>query len=224
MKILIVEDERKIASFLSQGLESEGFCVDIATDGESGLAFLKTEEYAVVILDVNLPKLNGVALCREYRQSGGQAAVLMLSAKDTVEDRVLGLNAGADDYVVKPFSLVELLARIRGLLRRTQSVKSEVLSAGDLSLNTATCAVFRHNKTIALSATELKLLRFMLENKGRVLSKPMILENVWGYSFNPDSNIVEVYIKYLRDKVDKGFDAPLIQTVHGMGYKICDPV
>jgi len=221
MKILIIEDEKKVVSFIKNGLKSEGFTVETAFDGEEGLFKAKEENYDLIILDIMLPKIDGVSLCKELRKSGKNLPIIMLTARDAVEDRIAGLNAGADDYLTKPFSFAELLARIHALSRRTPTLSSQAMQLADLMLDPAAYSVTRGKKRIELSPTEFKLLKYLLENPGRILSKTMLLEMVWGYDFSPESNIVDVYIKYLRDKVDKGFKKKLIQTVRGVGYKIC---
>lgn len=220
MKILIVEDEKKVTSFIKKGLKSEGYAVDDAPDGETGLFLAQEGEYDLIVLDLMLPKLDGLTICRKLRSAGKRMPIIMLTAKDTVDDRVGGLDAGADDYLTKPFSFAELLARIRALTRRHHGDESLRLTVGDLTLDPASHEVARGGKNILLSATEFKLLKYMMQNATRVLSKTLLLENVWGYDFSPESNIVDVYIKYLRDKIDKN-KKKLIQTVHGVGYKIC---
>jgi DNA-binding response OmpR family regulator len=222
MKILIIEDEKKITNFLKKGLKSEGFTSDIATDGEEGFFMSQEGHYGVIILDIGLPKMDGIAVCQKIRKSGNTTPIIMLTAKDSVEDRVRGLDAGADDYLTKPFSFAELLARLRALKRRKQGLIGNTLKVADLELNQHTCSVQRADKNIQLSSTEYRLLNYLLENKNHTVSKTSILEQVWGLDFSPESNIVEVYIKYLREKIDKGFDPPLIHTVHGIGYKLCD--
>ena len=222
MKILIIEDEKKIVSFIKNGLRSEGYTVDAAFDGEEGLYKAEEGNYDLIVLDVKLPLLDGFSLLKQLRAKGKNTPVIMLTARDAVEDKVEGLNLGADDYLTKPFSFEELLARIKALTRRKQAKTSNLLKVDDLTLDTEYLAVKRGKKEINLSPTEFKLLKYLMENKSRVLSKTLILENVWGYDFSPESNIVDVYIKYLRDKIDKGSKKSLIQTVHGMGYKICD--
>lgn len=222
MKALIIEDDKKIGSFIKNGLRSEGYRVDAATDGEEGFYLAAEGNYDVIILDVILPGMDGITLCKKIRKSGKRSPIIMLTAKDAVEDRVQGLDAGADDYLTKPFSFAELLARIRALTRRRQPGSTSVLKVRDLTLSIETHQVRRGKKEINLSATEFRLLRYLMQNKGRVLSKALILENIWGYDFSPESNIVDVYIKYLRDKIDRGSAKSLIQTVHGVGYKLCD--
>lgn len=221
MKILVIEDEKRIASFIRKGLRSEGHSVDVAYDGGDGLFLAGERNYGLIILDIMLPVVDGISLCKKLRTSGNTVPIIMLTARDAVKDRVEGLNAGADDYLTKPFSFDELLARIRALCRRHKTIESQVLKIGDLSLNPDTYEVRRSGRELILSATEFKLLKYLMRNNRRVATKIQILENVWGYDFDPESNIVEVYIKYLRDKIDKGFKKSLIQTVHGVGYKIC---
>ncbi len=221
MKVLIVEDDKKIAGFIKSGLASEGFTVDSAGDGEEGLYLMREGKYDLVILDLMLPLLDGISVLKKARASGNKSPVIILTAKDSLDDKVKGLNAGADDYLVKPFSFVELLARIKALTRRNQPPGSSLLKTADLTLDEETREIKRAKRLISLSATEYRLLKYLMENKNKVLSKTLILENVWGYDFSPESNIVDVYIKYLRDKIDRGGKKPLIVTVHGMGYKIC---
>jgi len=222
MKILVIEDDKKISSFIRNGLRSEGYTVDVAFDGEDGLYLASEGRYDIIILDLMLPEIDGITLCRRMRKSGNKTPLIMLTAKDAVEDRVQGLDAGADDYLTKPFSFTELMARIRALSRRGQPESPAVLKVGDLTLAAESHEVKRSKKEISLSATEFRLLQYLMQNKGRVLSKALILENVWGYDFSPESNIVDVYIKYLRDKIDRGFKNGMIQTVHGVGYKLCE--
>jgi DNA-binding response OmpR family regulator len=221
MKILLVEDQKKIVSFICSGLRSEGHTIDTALDGAEGLFLAEENNYDLLIIDVLLPGLDGRTLCQKLRKAGQDTPIIMLSALDSVEDRVKGLDAGADDYLTKPFSFEELLARIRALIRRHKGLEDKVLTLGELSLNPNTHEVSRKNKKINLSATEFKLLKYFMEHKNRVISKAMLLEKIWGYNFSPESNIVDVYIKYLRDKIDKGFKTKLLQTVRGIGYKLC---
>jgi DNA-binding response OmpR family regulator len=222
MKILIIEDEKKIVQFLKQGLKSEGFAVETSFDGEDGLFKATEDQYDLIILDLKLPKMDGLTVCKNIRQSGKTMPILMLTAKDEVEDRILGLDSGADDYMTKPFSFSELLARIRALRRRHQiGSTSRLLTIADLVINLDTYEVKRQDKELKLSTTEFKLLQFLMENTHRVLSKTVILEYVWEMDFSPESNIVEVYINYLREKIDKGFPQPLIKTIRGIGYRLC---
>lgn len=222
MKVLVVEDEKKVASFIKKGLASEGYSADLATDGEEGFFLANENDYDLIIMDIMLPKMDGITLCRKLRAKKRSTPIIMLSAKDTVEDRVAGLEAGADDYLTKPFSFSELLARLRAVERRSAGSSFGELKVGDLRMNIDAHTLSRGTKDIKLSSTEFRLLKFMMENAGKALSKTIILEKVWGYDFSPESNIVDVYIKYLRDKVDKNFKKPLIHTVHGVGYKLCE--
>jgi two-component system, OmpR family, copper resistance phosphate regulon response regulator CusR len=215
MNILVVEDEKKIASFIRKGLKSEGYNVEIAYDGEVGFSLSQQDKYDLLILDIMLPKLDGLTLCRKLRTLGNSVPIIMLTAKDSVEDRVGGLYAGADDYLTKPFSFAELVARIRALSRRHGAVDTKKMKLADLEVNPESYEISRAGKEIKLSATEFKLLTYLMQNENKVLSKIQILEHVWGYDFDPESNIVEVYIKYLRDKIDKGFKKSLVQTLHG---------
>lgn len=221
MNILIIEDQKDIVDFLQKGLVSEHHNVEVAYDGETGLEMTTEEDYDLIILDIMLPKIDGLKICRKLRSWGQNTPIIMLTAKDTVEDKINGLDAGADDYLIKPFSFSELLARIRALSRRNKQYTTKKLGVADLELNPESYEVTRGKKNIALSATEFKLLKYLLENKNRVLSKIKILENVWGYHFDPGSNVVDVYIKFLRNKVDSDFKLKLIKTVRGVGYKIC---
>jgi DNA-binding response OmpR family regulator len=222
VKILLVEDDKKIVNFLRKGLRSEGETVDQAQDGEEGLHLAQEGHYDLIILDLMLPVIDGISLCQKLRAAGNHTPIIMLTARDSVDDRVKGLNAGADDYLTKPFAFSELLARLRALTRRHSSSHQLQIKVVDLTLDPESHEVKRAGKNISLSPTEFRLLQYLMRNEGKVLSKTMLLENVWGYDFDPESNIVDVYIKYLRDKIDKGFKKSLIQTVHGFGYKLCD--
>jgi DNA-binding response OmpR family regulator len=224
VKILVIEDEKNIANFVKDGLKSEGYAVDVSLNGEEG--FYKADEcdYDLIILDIMLPGMDGIEITKKLRAAGKSVPILILSARDAVEDRVKGLNAGADDYLVKPFSFDELLARVNAKLRKPKTKgTAKKLKVGDLIIDHDTREVVRGGKKIALSATEFKLITYLAQNTNKVVSRSMILENIWGYDFSPESNIVEVYIKYLRDKVDKGFKKELIHTVHGAGYRLCVP-
>lgn len=223
MRILIVEDDHVIAHAIKEGLEQETFAVDVDYDGEEGYLAAAQGEYDLVVLDVMLPGMNGIEIARKLREEANQTRILMLSAKDQTQDRIHGLNAGADDYLVKPFSFEELLARIRALLRRPDEKKGEILEAADLSLNTITREVCRNQKQIVLSAKEFAILEYLLRNKGRVLSKHNIITHVWDFDADVLPHTVEAFIAYLREKVDRPFPgAPLIETVRGFGYKIGD--
>ena len=220
MRILVVEDERRIAAFIKRGLEEERYAVDVAYDGEEALDWAAVVDYDLIVLDVLLPKKDGIQVCRELRVQGNQVPILMLTARDAVEDRVRGLDSGADDYLVKPFAFQELLARIRALLRRGGEVKSTRLQVGDLVLDTITHRADRSGQVIELTAREYALLEFLMRHPGQALSRTQIAEHVWNYDFYSTSNVVDVYIRYLRRKIDKSFEVKLIKTVRGMGYKI----
>lgn len=222
MRVLVVEDEDKIAAFIKKGLEEEGYAVDVVGDGESALDYASSVDYDVIILDIMLPRRDGISVCQKLRERGCNAPILMLTARDAVDDRVRGLDAGADDYLVKPFAFRELVARIRALLRRPRDVISSQLQVGDLVLDTRTRVAQRGGRKIELTAREYALLEFLMRNKNQVLTRTQIAEHVWDYDFFSESNIVDVYIRYLRVKVDADFEPKLIQTVRGVGYKISD--
>jgi two-component system, OmpR family, response regulator len=221
MRILVVEDEPKIARAIKKGLEQETFAVDVCMDGDEGLRFALDEPYDAIILDRMLPSLDGVSVCKELRAAGNHTPVLFLTAKDKVRDRVDGLNAGADDYLIKPFAFEELLARVRTLLRRPAQAISPVLTCGDLSLNTQTFMVSRAGNPIQLTQREFALLEYLLRQQGRIVTKDNLIAHVWDYDADILPNTVEVYMGYLRNKIDKPFKKPnLIQTVRGFGYKL----
>lgn len=220
MRILVVEDERRIAAFIERGLQEEHYAVDVAYDGEEALDWAAVVEYDLILLDILLPKRDGIQVCRELRDQGSKVPILMLTARDAVEDRVRGLDSGADDYLVKPFAFQELLARIRALLRRQSEVKTTQIQVGDLVLDTVTLRATRAGQVIELTAREYALLEFLMRHPRQVLSRTQIAEHVWDYDFFSTSNVVDVYIGYLRRKIDKDFDQKLIQTVRGAGYKI----
>jgi heavy metal response regulator len=220
MKILLVEDDKHIVGFLKRGLEEEGYVVEVASDGEEGLELARDGELDLIVLDILLPKVDGFEVCRRLRQAGNTTPVLMLTAKDDVEDRVRGLDLGADDYLVKPFAFEELLARIRALMRRHRNAEGAILRVGDLTINLLTREVKRGDQVIELTTREFELLKFLAHHPGRVFTRTQILEHVWGYDFEYSSNIVDVYIKYLREKIDRPFERKLIHTVRGVGYKL----
>lgn len=224
MRILVVEDEHKIARAIKEGLEEESYAVDLSFDGQEGLNAARYEEYDLIILDRMLPGgMDGTEICETLRREGNHTPVLMLTARDQVRDRVQGLNSGADDYVVKPFSFEELLARVKALLRRPHESLGEVLSVGDLTLNTTTHEVRRAEKAIQVSSKEYALLEYLMRNKNKVLSKHNIITHVWDFDADILPNTVEVFVAYLRAKIDKPFGGPaLLQTVRGFGYKIGD--
>ncbi len=218
MKILIVEDEKKVATFIKKGLENEGFVVSIEYDGKKGLEKAFNESYDIIILDLMLPKLDGFTILKEIRKQGINTKVLILTAKANVQNRIQGLNLGADDYLVKPFAFGELLARLRALLRRTYPDKNPVLQFDDLSVNTHTREVFRDNKKIELSAKEYALLEFLIYNVNRALNRSTISEHVWNYNFDTGTNFIDVYINRIRKKIDEGYSKKFIKTIRGFGY------
>ncbi len=222
MRVLIVEDEQRIAAFLERGLKEEGWAVDVVHNGDDALDWAAAAEYDVIVLDVLLPGRDGFTVCRELRARGAQTPVLMLTARDAVDDRVTGLDSGADDYLVKPFAFKELLARLRALTRRQGDSRSTELRVGDLTLDTLTRTARRGDKRIELTAKEYSLLEYLMRHPGRLLSRTQIAEHVWNFDFYSESNVVDVYIRYLRRKIDEGFDQKLIRTVRGAGYKISD--
>ncbi len=218
--ILLVEDEVKLARFVELELSSEGYTISVANDGIAGLTLARESSPELVILDWMLPGLSGLEICRRLRATGNKVPVILLTARDEVSDRVAGLDAGADDYVVKPFSIEELLARIRAHLRRTQEIDADILQFEDLSLNRRTREVFRNKRAIELTAKEFDLLEYLLSHPRQVLTRDQILEKVWGYDFMGDSNIIEVYIRYLRLKLEENNEKRLVQTVRGVGYAL----
>ena len=222
MRLLVVEDEARMARLIKRGLEEEGHAVDIAGDGPDGLWMAKENGYGAVIVDVMLPGLDGFELCRQLRASGVWVPVLMLTARDAVGDRVRGLDAGADDYLVKPFSLLELGARLRALARRDDRPRPVVLASGDLKLNPATKQAWRDKTELTLSPKEFSLLEFFLKHPGTVLTRSQILEAVWDFAYDGGSNVVDQYVAYLRRKVDVPFGRHDIETVRGMGYRLRD--
>jgi len=224
MRILVVEDEHKIANAIKKGLEQESFAVDVAYDGESGYDLAVTEDYDVIVLDLLLPGIDGMEICRKLRADKIHTPILILTAKGQLEDKVKGLNAGADDYLVKPFAFAELLARIRALIRRPKEAMATVLTYEDLSLNTLTFEVKRGDQLIKLSNKEFSLLEYLLRRPGRIFTKEQIIGHVWNYDADILPNTVEVYIGYLRNKIDRPFPQkpPLIHTVRGFGYKISE--
>jgi len=223
MKILVVEDEHKIANAIKKGLQQESYAVDVVYDADDGLASARADEYDVIVLDRMLPgEMDGVGVCKALRDEGNHTPILMLTAKGAVRDRVVGLDAGADDYLVKPFAFEELLARVRALLRRPQDSLGVKLEAGDLTLDTTTYEVRRASQPVDLSQREFALLEYLMRNKGRTLSKEMIIQHVWSYDADVLFNTVEVYIGYLRNKIDRPFKSSpqLLRTVRGFGYKL----
>lgn len=222
MRILIIEDEHKIANSIKKGLEQEKFAVDVAYEGDNGYDLASTEDYDLIILDRLLPNMDGLEICKQLRQQHIHTPILMLTAKGQIADRVEGLNAGADDYLVKPFAFIELLARVRALNRRPKKSEGSTLTLDNLSLDTLAFEVKRDNKPIQLSSKEFALLEYLLRHKNQVVTKDQIISHVWNYDSNVLPNTVEVYIGYLRNKIDKPFNnnPSLIHTIRGFGYKI----
>jgi two-component system OmpR family response regulator len=219
MRLLLIEDDKKIALFVQVGLKEAGFAVDHVIDGEDGLHLAVTEPYDVAVIDIMLPTLDGLAIIKEMREAGINTPVLILSAKRSVDERVEGLKSGGDDYLTKPFAFSELLARVQALIRRSSRVTSPAeLEVADLRLNIQTRKVFRGEEEIDLQPLEFSLLEYLMRNADHIVSKTMIMEHVWDYNFNPQTNVVEARICYLRDKIDKNFDNKLIHTVRGVGY------
>jgi two-component system, OmpR family, response regulator len=219
MRILLVEDDTKIASFITKGMKEAGYVVDHASDGNEGLSMALTEQYDAAIVDIMLPKLDGLSLIEEVRRNKVTTPVIILSVKGSVEDRVKGLQTGSDDYLTKPFAFSELLARVQALIRRASGVTEPTrITLGNLSINLLTREVMRGNKKIDLQPMEFSLLEYLMRNAGRVVSKTMIMEHVWDYNFDPQTNIVEARICRLRDKIDRDFPEKLINTVRGVGY------
>jgi heavy metal response regulator len=218
MRILVVEDEKKVASFIKRGLEEENFTVDTAHDGEEGLYMAETNPYDLILMDIMLPKMDGLAVIKELRKKEVRTPVLCLTAKDAVEDIVSGLDSGSDDYLTKPFAFAELLARVRALLRRGTTERGAEIRFADLRLDPVAHKVWRSNKEIELTAKEYALLEYFMRNPNQILTRTMIAEHVWDYTFDSFTNIIDVYVNYLRKKVDRDYDKKLIHTVRGVGY------
>ncbi len=223
MRILIVEDNRRLNDSLRMSLEEDGYAVDSAFDGEEGQDLAELTPYDAIILDIMLPKKDGISICRDLRKHRVNTPILMLTARDTVEDRVLGLDSGADDYLIKPFALSELRARLRALLRRDSSDKSAILSAADLTLDPADHKVARGGQPIDLTAKEFALLEYFMRNPGRLITRSMAEDHIWNYDFDGTSNVVDVYIRRLRRKIDDPFEDKLFETVRGAGYRLVIP-
>ncbi len=222
MKILVVEDEKKVASFIKKGLEEEYYSVDIAYDGKEGYRLALIEDYDLIILDIMLPFKDGLTVIKELRQENISTPVLFLSAKDSLKDKIEGLNLGADDYLTKPFSFEELVARVRALLRRTSVNKTIELKAGDLILDTQKHIVLRNGNEITLTPKEYSILEYLIRNKNKIISRTILTEHVYDYHFDTDTNVIDVYINKLRNKIDKGYEKHLLNTVRGIGYIIKD--
>jgi two-component system OmpR family response regulator len=220
MRLLVVEDEVKMAGLLKRALEEEGYAVDVTGSGEEALWLGTENPYDAIVLDLMLPDVDGFAVCRGLRERGRWTPVLMVTARDAVRDRVAGLDAGADDYLTKPFSLAELLARLRALIRRGATERPAVLRVGDLSLDPAARSVARDGHAIELTAKEYALLEFFMRHPGEVLTRTRLIEHVWDFAYEGDSNVVDVYVRYLRNKVDRPFGRDSIETVRGSGYRL----
>lgn len=218
MRILLVEDEKRIANFIERGLKEKKYIVDVASDGEKGLFMSEVNIYDLIILDIMLPVKDGISICRELRRRKIEIPILILTAKDTVRNKVLGLDSGADDYLTKPFAFEELLARIRVLLRRKEGVKTTILKVADLELNQLTHEVARAGKKIDLTSKEYALLEYLMINANHIITRTMISEHVWNEAFDSFTNIIDVYINFLRSKIDKDFGKELIHTIRGTGY------
>lgn len=222
MRILLIEDEKRIFAVVKKGLTEEGFAVDVAYDGEEGQYLAESENYDLIILDLMLPKVDGLTVCGELRAKNIKTPILMLTAKTTVEDKIAGLDTGADDYLTKPFAFLELRSRIHALIRRSKQAPSPILKVADLELNPLKHLVTRGNKPISLTPKEFSVLEILLRHKDEVVTRTMITEHVWDYNFDSMSNVVDVFIAQLRNKIDKGTDLPLIHTLHGVGYKVSE--
>lgn len=223
MRVLIVEDNRSLNQSLRLSLEQDGFSVDSAYDGEEGQYLAEITPYDLIVLDIMLPHKDGLEVCRDLRRKGVRTPILMLTARDTVDDRVIGLDSGADDYLIKPFALAELRARLRALLRRDATDKSGVLQVGDLVLDPATHRVERAGQSIELTAKEYALLEYFMRNAGRLITREMAEAHVWNYDFEGVSNVIDVYIRRLRRKIDDPFESKLLETVRGAGYRLVKP-
>jgi heavy metal response regulator len=218
MRVLVVEDERKVAQFIKKGLEEEGYAVDLAFDGDEGLTMALDRVHDLILLDISLPKRDGLRVLKKLREEKVATPVLLLTVRAAIEDKVLGLDSGADDYLTKPFAFQELLARIRALLRRKAEAGPSLLRFADLALDPARRLVTRGEEKIELTSKEFSLLEYFLRNPGRVLSRAVISEHVWDYDFDTESNVIDVYVNYLRRKIDSGRERKLIHTVRGAGY------
>lgn len=220
MRILVVEDEKKVASFVKKGLEEDYYSVDVALDGKEGSRLAFSDEYDLIIMDIMLPFKDGISILKDLRKEKITTPVLMLTAKDDISDKVLGLDSGADDYLPKPFAFDELLARVRALLRRNNSEKNVILKVDDLELDTQLHKAFRKDQEISLTPKEYSILEYLMRNKNHVISRVKLSEHVYDYHFDSDTNVIDVYINKLRNKIDKGFDKTVLHTVRGIGYML----
>ena len=223
MRILVVEDEKKVAGFIKRGLEEEGLSVDLAEDGEEGLALAISGNYDLILMDVMLPKMDGVSAIKSLREKNITTPVLCLTAKDTVEDIVAGLDSGSDDYLTKPFAFAELVSRVKALIRRNARDRGAELLFADLRIDPVSHKVWRNDKEIDLTSKEYALLEYFMRNPNQALTRTMIAEQVWDYTFDTFTNIIDVYVNYLRKKIDRGFNTKLIHTVRGVGYMLREP-
>lgn len=222
MRILIIEDELRLANIIKKGLIEEGFAVDVAYDGEEGQYLAESESYDLIILDIMLPKVDGITICKELRSKHIKTPILMLTAKSTIEEKVAGLDSGADDYLTKPFAFLELRSRIHALIRRSKQEASPILKIADLEVDSIKHIAKRNKKIISLTPKEFSILELLLRHKNEVVTRTMIIEHVWDYNFESMSNVVDVFVAALRRKIDKGIKIKLIHTVHGVGYKITE--
>lgn len=223
-RLLLVEDDPRIVSFLQRGLEGEGYDITVASDGRRALALARSDDFALIILDRMLPAIDGLGVCQILREEGYRSLILMLTARDTLQDKIDGLKGGADDYLTKPFAFDEVIARIEALLRRSSTTKSHtMLKCDDLRLDLAAKTAWRGQRKIVLTAREFALLEYLMANAGTVVSRETLLKNVWGLGFDPGTNVVDVCIRYLRRKIDQGESKPIIQTVRGFGFTIASP-
>jgi|SRR5579875_234291 len=220
MRLLIVEDERNLAESLKAGLQEKGYAVDVAHTGSDGFLMAENEQYDVIILDILLPEINGLEICQRLRRSGNNVPILMLTAKDTIDDLVMGLDSGADDYLTKPFAFRELLARIRALVRRNSVTKDTIIRLADIEINTSTRQVTRGGQPVELTSKEYAILEYLAHHPNRVLTREQIIDHVWNLDFSCESNIIDVYIGYLRRKLNDKDEPRLLQTVRGCGYRL----
>jgi len=222
MRILVVEDDIELADILRRGLTEQSFCVDIAYDGQSAQFLAQSEDFNIILLDLMIPKIDGIAVCQNLRKAGNNTPIIMLTARDTMGDRILGLDAGADDYLIKPFSMGELFARIRAVLRRIEQQPTDTLRVGSLTLDPTSCFVKYNNRDILLSAKEFSLMLFFMQHPNQVLTRTEILENVWDSNYDGFGNVVDVYVNYLRNKLEEEGEDRVIQTVRGRGYVLIE--
>lgn len=223
MRILVVEDQERFLGFIQKGLEEQGMAVDTATDGDAGYLLASETPYDLIVLDIMLPGQDGLSILKQLREEGVSTPVILLTARGGLEDRIEGLNLGADDYLAKPFYIEELVARIQTVVRRSSGQTSNILKVGDLSMNLATREVRRGDELVELTVREFSLLEYLMRSPGRVLSRMQICEHVWNYDFDPGTNLVDVYIRRLRNKLDRDWDNQLIHTARGVGYRMGDP-